>query len=83
MIVKNRWYKTAEGALVRESDPTAAFLAYVPGDEVADPEARQSGLADLEREAANPDPAPAAPAKPEDKATPEPPNKARAKPADK
>lgn len=76
MIVKGRWFKTTDGRLVREGDLDAAFLAYAPGDEVADPEARKSGLADLEKES---EPA----EKPEDKSAPQPANKARAKPADK
>lgn len=49
--VADRLYRTASGRLVRESDPAAAFLAYPPGTEVSDEEAKRSGLTEFYRPA--------------------------------
>ena len=47
MIVDQRVYRTSDGRLVLGGDLEAAFLAYTPGEEVADPLAKSSGLAAL------------------------------------
>jgi hypothetical protein len=64
MIVDKRLYRTADGRLVGEGDPDAAFLAYPAGTEIPDTEAVKEGL--LKKAAA----------KPADKAAPKPADKA-------
>lgn len=41
MIAEDRIYRTADGELVDEGDSGAAFLAYAPGDEVAEKDAAE------------------------------------------
>lgn len=53
--------RTTDGRLVREGDPEAAFLAYPEGEELADEEAKRSGLLELC------EPEPKAAPKPQDK----------------
>jgi hypothetical protein len=65
--VTRRVYRTADGRLCEEDDPQVAFLAYVPGQEVPDAEARRVGLAAF---------AVKAKAKPADKAAARPADKA-------
>jgi hypothetical protein len=44
MQAQEKLYRTTDGRLVKEGDPAAAELAYNPGDEVPEDEARRSGL---------------------------------------
>lgn len=71
-----RVYRTADGQLVGEGDPQAAFLAYPVGEDVADDDA------DAYRALVAGGRAKAA-AKPTDKAAAKPADKAAQKPADK
>lgn len=66
--VEKRLYWVADrGRLVRHGDPEAAFLAFTPGQELPDEEARRCGLL----------------VDPEEKTAPAPENKLGARPADK
>jgi hypothetical protein len=47
VIVDQRVWKTADGRLVADGDPEAAFLAHTVGEEVSDGLAKSSGLAEL------------------------------------
>lgn len=42
--VPERVYRSADGRLVRQDDPEAAFLAYVAGHELSDNAAKREGL---------------------------------------
>jgi hypothetical protein len=68
-----RVYRTADGRLVGEGDPQAAFLAYPAGEPVTDSDgdAYRALIDDRPR------------VRPATKATPKPADKAAAKPADK
>jgi len=63
MIIDKRLYRTADGRLVEEGDPAAAFLAYPVGTELSEEEARRAGLLPAKT-------VPKAAAKPADKAVP-------------
>lgn len=73
MHAEQRIWRTIDGALVREGDSEAAFLAYGLGDEVENRD--QARVRDLI--------APKAAPAPETKQAPRPRNKQAAKPADK
>lgn len=74
--VPERVYRSADGRLVHQDDPKAAFLAFVVGDELSDTAARREGLPEFfaKKNRAQP---------PQDKQAAKPADKAVSKPEDK
>jgi hypothetical protein len=42
--VRDRLYRTNDGRIVGHGDPAGAFLAFTPGQELSDEEARRLGV---------------------------------------
>lgn len=54
MKIEKHVWKTADGGLVPDGDPDAAFLEYPAGTEMGDDRARELGLLDEEPKRAQP-----------------------------